>query len=34
LLTQFILLLNMPFAVGALMYAYENLFGPRTTRSA
>jgi hypothetical protein len=26
---KFILLLNLPFAVGALMYAYENLFGPR-----
>jgi len=26
---NFILLLNLPFATGALMYAYENLFGPR-----
>ena len=29
LLEQFVLLLNLPFAVGALMYAYENLFGTR-----
>jgi hypothetical protein len=28
---NFILLLNLPFATGALMYAYENLFGPRPT---
>jgi len=28
---RLVLLFNMPFAVGALMYAYENLFGPRTT---
>jgi len=34
LLSKFVLLLNLPFAVGALMYAYENLFGPRTTPSA
>jgi uncharacterized membrane protein len=26
--------LNWPFAVGALMYAYENLFGPRKSPSA
>ena len=30
LLAQFIFLLNLPFAVGALMHAYENLFGTRT----
>jgi hypothetical protein len=29
LLSKFILLLNLPFALGALMYAYEGLFGPR-----
>jgi hypothetical protein len=29
LIPQFILLLNLPFAVGALMYAYEDLFGTR-----
>jgi hypothetical protein len=28
---KFILLLNLPFALGALMYAYEDLFGNRTT---
>ena len=27
---KFVMLLNLPFAVGALMYAYENLFGTRT----
>ena len=30
LVSKFILLLNLPFALGALMYAYENLFGTRT----
>jgi len=25
---QLVLLLNLPFALGALMYAYEDLFGP------
>jgi hypothetical protein len=30
LLSKFILLLNLPFALGALMYAYESLFGTRT----
>jgi hypothetical protein len=30
---QFALLLNLPFAVGALMYAYENLFGPRPAQT-
>jgi hypothetical protein len=34
LLFQFILFLNLPFAVGALMYAYEDLFGARTSRTA
>jgi hypothetical protein len=29
-----LLLLNLPFAVGALMYAYEDLFGARTAPSA
>ena len=29
LIPQFVLLLNLPFAVGALMYAYEDLFGAR-----
>jgi hypothetical protein len=30
LLSKFVLLLNLPFALGALMYAYESLFGART----
>jgi len=30
MLTKGIFLLNLPFAVGALMYAYEDLFGTRT----
>jgi len=29
LLARLVLLLNLPFAIGALMYAYEDLFGPR-----
>jgi uncharacterized membrane protein len=29
LLTKSVLFLNLPFALGALMYAYESLFGPR-----
>ncbi len=29
LLSKVVLLLNLPFAVGALMYAYEDLFGSR-----
>ena len=29
LLTRVVLLFNLPFAVGALMYAYEDLFGTR-----
>jgi hypothetical protein len=28
---KLVLLLNLPFALGALMYAYEDLFGPRTS---
>lgn len=28
-ISRFILLLNLPFALGALMHGYENLFGPR-----
>jgi hypothetical protein len=34
MLFKFVLLLNLPFALGALMYAYESLFGPRTPPSA
>ena len=34
MLLKVVMLLNLPFALGALMYAYENLFGPRTTPSA
>ena len=34
LLFKFILLLNLPFALGALMYAYESLFGARTPPTA
>jgi hypothetical protein len=34
LLSKFILLLNLPFALGALMYAYESLFGTRTPPAA
>ena len=34
LLSKFILLLNLPFALGALMNAYENLFGARTAPPA
>jgi len=30
LVMKFVLLLNLPFALGALMYAYEDLFGSRT----
>lgn len=29
LVTKVVLLLNLPFAIGALMYAYEDLFGSR-----
>lgn len=32
--TRMVLLFNMPFAIAALMYAYENLFGPRTAADA
>ena len=34
MLLKFVLLLNLPFALGALMYAYEGLFGTRTTTTA
>jgi len=34
MLWKFVVLLNLPFALGALMYAYENLFGTRTTPAA
>ena len=34
LLLKFILLLNLPFAVGALMYVYEGFFGARTAPTA
>jgi hypothetical protein len=34
LLPHLFLLLNLPFALGALMYAYEDLFGARATPSA
>jgi hypothetical protein len=34
LLTRLVLLLNLPFALGALMYAYENIFGTRTAPAA
>jgi hypothetical protein len=33
LVGKFVLLLNLPFAVGAMMYAYEDLFGARTART-
>lgn len=34
LLVKFVFLLNLPFALGALMYAYENLFGTRPAPNA
>jgi len=34
LLIKLVFLLNWPFALGALMYAYEDLFGARTTPTA
>ena len=34
LLFKFVLLINLPFALGALMYAYENIFGARTPPTA
>ena len=34
LLTKVVLLLNLPFAVGAVMYAYEDLFGTRAPASS
>jgi hypothetical protein len=33
-LIKFVLLLNLPFALGALMSAYESLFGARTASAA
>jgi hypothetical protein len=33
-LIKFVLLLNLPFALGALMYAYESLFGTRSAPTA
>ncbi len=33
-LIRVVLLANLPFALGALMYAYEDLFGARETRAA
>lgn len=33
LATKFVLLLNLPLALGALMFAYEDLFGPRPPRA-
>ncbi len=33
-LTRIALLLNLPFALGALMYGYESLFGSREPRAA
>lgn len=34
MLSKFVMLLNLPFAVGALMFAYEDLFGPRAASDA
>ena len=34
ILTRIVLLLNWPFALGALMYGYESLFGSREPRAA
>jgi len=34
LMISFVFLLNLPFAAGALMYAYEDLFGPRPAQAA
>ncbi|MDB6020509.1 MAG: hypothetical protein JWQ04_366 [Pedosphaera sp.] len=34
MLAQVVFLINLPFATGALMYAYEALFGPRTAPAA
>jgi hypothetical protein len=33
-LSYVVWLINLPFALGALMYAYESLFGPRNTPAA
>jgi hypothetical protein len=32
--SKVVLLLNLPFAVGAMMYAYEDLLGARTARTS
>jgi len=34
LIGQVVLLLNLPFALAALLYAYEDLFGPRPAPAA
>jgi hypothetical protein len=34
LVSQLVLLVNLPFAVGSLMYAYEALFGARPAKAA
>jgi hypothetical protein len=34
IITRLVLLLNLPFAMGALMYGYESLFGSRETGAA
>jgi hypothetical protein len=34
LVSKLVLLLNLPFALGALMYAYEDLFGTRPASTA
>ncbi|MDB6016517.1 MAG: hypothetical protein JWR19_1006 [Pedosphaera sp.] len=33
LLGRLVLLVNLPFALGAILYAYEDLFNPRTART-
>jgi hypothetical protein len=34
LMFKFVFMLNLAFGVGALMYAYEDLFGPRSPGNA
>jgi hypothetical protein len=34
MLTKLVTLLNLPFALGALMFAYEDLFGSRPASGA
>ena len=34
MVSKLVVLLNLPFGLGALMYAYENLFGARTAPAA